>query len=326
MPQIVLHGALAGFGPSYQMDVSSPLEAVRALCSQLPGFRKAMSSGNFHVIKKNVFRDKETYLEQQSLSVILCDRHEIHFVPVIEGSSKGGGSTKIMIGVAIIAAAFTFGAGGMLLAGADMEVAMTVMSAQAFSIAGFGVSMAQIAGFGAAMLLGGISQLLSATPKPTSSTSAYDSSYLFNGVANTSEQGVPVPLVYGRFMSGSVVISASITSENLMGGASVAANANAVAPTMAILGYQAALTTTSIQLGTETIYIQIASTANLANGSRISISGAAGTYGPLLTPQTLNGEYTVNVVDGTHLELRGTQVTPLQILSMSGGIVTVVGN
>jgi predicted phage tail protein len=35
-------------------------------------------------------------------------------------------------------------------------------------------------------------------------------SYSFSGIQNTSRQGVPVPIVYGETLVGSVVISAGI--------------------------------------------------------------------------------------------------------------------
>ena len=35
-------------------------------------------------------------------------------------------------------------------------------------------------------------------------------SYSFSGVQNTSRQGVPVPVVYGEVLVGSVVISAGV--------------------------------------------------------------------------------------------------------------------
>ena len=71
--------------------------------------------------------------------------------------------------------------------------------------------MAATVGMGMSMVLGGVVQLLS--PQQT-----YDSaerpenrpSYNFNGPVNTTAQGHPVPLCYGRMIVGSAVISAGI--------------------------------------------------------------------------------------------------------------------
>ncbi len=40
-------------------------------------------------------------------------------------------------------------------------------------------------------------------------------SFLFNGSTNTSEQGSPVPLVYGQMRTGSVLISVGVQTENI---------------------------------------------------------------------------------------------------------------
>jgi predicted phage tail protein len=66
---------------------------------------------------------------------------------------------------------------------------------------------------GGLLVLSGVSQLLTPVPKmPTGEDSAQDprKSFSFSGVQQTSRQGVPVPVVYGRTLVGSVVISAGV--------------------------------------------------------------------------------------------------------------------
>jgi predicted phage tail protein len=66
---------------------------------------------------------------------------------------------------------------------------------------------------GASLVLGGVAQLLTPTPRiPTGPDTQNDprKSYSFSGIQNTSRQGVPVPIVYGETIVGSVVISAGI--------------------------------------------------------------------------------------------------------------------
>ncbi len=64
------------------------------------------------------------------------------------------------------------------------------------------------------MALGGVAQLL--TPVPQVPQIGKDSdkdprkSYSFSGIQNVSRQGVPVPVVYGETIVGSVIISAAI--------------------------------------------------------------------------------------------------------------------
>jgi predicted phage tail protein len=82
--------------------------------------------------------------------------------------------------------------------------------------------MTKIGILGGALILGGISQAL--TPTPTlAASSTYSGpqgttntemdpqkSYSFSGIQNTSRAGVPLPLVFGEVICGSVVISAGI--------------------------------------------------------------------------------------------------------------------
>jgi predicted phage tail protein len=215
MSTIVLHGDLQKFGGPFNFDVASPADAIRALCAQLKGFRRRLAEGQFRVVRKSMAGERDLYLE--AITSRLRPSHELHIVPVVAGSG-GGGSGKAMIGIAIIAAAFTFGAGAFIAAG-DFALAGTAMSATAFSVAGFSVSFASIAGFGAAMLLGGVASMLSPTPRTQTPGSSVgqdtNSSFTFNGPVNVTQQGSAVPLAYGRFTCGSVVISSALTAEQI---------------------------------------------------------------------------------------------------------------
>ncbi len=66
------------------------------------------------------------------------------------------------------------------------------------------------------MMLGGIVQMLS--PQPAGLASKQDAenraSYAFGGVTNTTAQGNPVPLLYGRRRIGGAIISAGIYVED----------------------------------------------------------------------------------------------------------------
>ena len=82
-------------------------------------------------------------------------------------------------------------------------------------------------GVGTALILGGVSQLLSPTPQigslgpatsfapiKTTEGSQLDpqgqDSYSFSGIQNTSQQATPVPIAYGETVVGSVTISAGL--------------------------------------------------------------------------------------------------------------------
>jgi predicted phage tail protein len=211
MRTIILHGALgAQFGPSFDLDVKSPVEAIRALIVQVKGFRQALREGHYRVLRLT------EPLELEELKLRLGRAKEIHIVPVIAGSMSGLG--KILTGVAIIglaiAAPYALGMAAGGLSGA--------LGASAIGVAGIG-TFGQIAGLGAAIALGGVAQMLSPAPTMAGGSAAVDrrASFLFGSADNVTAQGVPVPLVFGEFVTGSVVISVGLSTEEIAAGSSV---------------------------------------------------------------------------------------------------------
>jgi len=185
MKTIHLHGALgARFGESFSLDVRDPAEAAHALVTQLPGFREAIEAGNWHVVRGPL--DGGETLDEEGLTVALGRENEIHLLPAIDGAGDGV---------------------GQVIAGA------------ALATIGYFTGQAWLINAGVAMALGGVSQMLSPTPgagdygdreRPDERPS-----FLFDGPVNTSTQGLPVPVVYGRIKTGSIVVSAGMNSEEL---------------------------------------------------------------------------------------------------------------
>jgi predicted phage tail protein len=113
-----------------------------------------------------------------------------------------GAAGRILAGVALIALAFIPGIG-----------TATAAAIAAGAKAGFTVVGTALFGLGASLVLGGVAQLLTPTPRVAQGADTQDDprkSYSFSGIQNTSRQGVPVPIVYGETIVGSVVISAGI--------------------------------------------------------------------------------------------------------------------
>ena len=189
--KIKLYGKLAKFigHRVLEADVATAAEAVRFLLANWPELEAHMSDQHYRV----------------SIGTYDIDLEELHhpagaapisFVPVVAGAKSG--IFKVIAGIAIIAFAIvTAGAG--LIAGLGL---------------GFGASTAISIGLvGLSLVVGGISQLLTPTPKVMQGADNQDDprkSYSFSGIQNTSRQGVPVPIVYGETLVGSVVISAGI--------------------------------------------------------------------------------------------------------------------
>ena len=129
--------------------------------------------------------------------VAMGSANELHILPAVEGAGDGLG--QVLVGAALIGASFFIPGAGAL---------------------GYGViTQGAVAGLGASMALGGIASMLSPSPKAGnySERESPDErpSFLFDGPVNTSTQGLPVPVIYGRVRTGSVVVSAGINIEEM---------------------------------------------------------------------------------------------------------------
>ena len=197
---------------SFKAAVKTPAEAIRFLLANFPSLRGVMSEGDY---KLSVGRsqldigDHPEYIHLPSASF-----EPIRIIPVVAGA--GGGAGKILAGVGLIAAAIILGplGGGFLGMGGG---ALTAGSSAFFS--GLSVTLGTI---GTSLVLGGVAQLLTPTPRlgnldsrGIDETTDPRRSYSFSGIQNVSRQAVPIPLIYGEVFTGSEVISAGINTEEI---------------------------------------------------------------------------------------------------------------
>ncbi len=182
---IRLYGELGKrFGREFKLDVQSPAEAVRALRVIVPGFQAYLvehAKSAFKVFVGGSNRSDE-------VGAPCSDMEVIRIAPTVQGASAVG---RIILGVALLAFAWW------------NPLGWTAGSAMLTGVTGMGMSM----------VLGGVVQLLS--PQQTYDSAASERpenrpSYNFNGPINTTAQGHPVPLCYGRMIVGSAVISAGL--------------------------------------------------------------------------------------------------------------------
>jgi predicted phage tail protein len=183
--KIKLYGALAKFIGQrvLEADVATAAEAVRFLLANWPELEAHMNDQHYRV----------------SIGTYDLDLEELHhpagaapisFVPVVSGA---GATARIIAGIALVALSFLIIPLGIAAAGAGIATAVGLA--------------------GASLVLGGVAQLLTPTPTVPQGADTQDDprkSYSFSGIQNTSRQGVPVPIVYGETVVGSVVISAGI--------------------------------------------------------------------------------------------------------------------
>jgi predicted phage tail protein len=187
---IKVYGSLAKFlgARSFMADVKSPAEAVRFLIANFPGIEAHMNERHYKV---SVGRfELEAGLQPDQLLLPAAKDETIRITPVVAGAGAVG---RIIAGVALIAV-------GLFVPG----------------IGALGVQI--LVGVGASLVLGGVAQLLTPTPTMQQGTDSQDDprkSYSFSGIQNVSRQGVPVPIVYGETIVGSVVISAGINTEEV---------------------------------------------------------------------------------------------------------------
>jgi predicted phage tail protein len=192
--KIRLYGELAKFVGHrvLEADVASAAEAVRFLLANWPELEQHMAQQHYRV------RTAAHDLGEEDLHNPMG--RELRIIPVIVGAGTVG---RIILGVALIALAFIPGVGWAAAAAAKGAVAATA--------AGFNIAGTILFGLGTSLVLGGIAQLLTPTPKiNTADEGDPRKSFSFSGIQNVSRAGVPVPVVYGETIVGSVVISASI--------------------------------------------------------------------------------------------------------------------
>jgi predicted phage tail protein len=181
---------------SFKAVVSTPAEAVRFLLANFPELRALMREGQYMVsVGRNPL---ELGTNPELLHYPSASFETIRIVPVVAGA---GATARIIAGVVLFAVATLATAGGGAFFGAAIAKNIGFLAAT------------QAVGF--SLVVGGISQLLTPTPKIGASETDPRRSYSFSGIQNVSRQGVPVPVIYGEVLTGSVVISAGVNTEEV---------------------------------------------------------------------------------------------------------------
>jgi len=202
--KIKVYGNLAKFlgQRTFEAAVSSPAEAVRFLLANFPALEAHMANQHYKIKTGRARLDLEDLHYPLGLE-------PIEIIPVLVGAGNVGGAIgKIVAGVALVAAAFFIpGAAAWL---GPLATNLTV-------------------GVGTSLALGGVAQLISPVPQisgpgisPQMGASAAQNnpgdprnSFSFSGIQNVARQGVPVPVIYGETIVGSIVISLGVSTDKL---------------------------------------------------------------------------------------------------------------
>ena len=214
-------------------DLCSPADAIKLLCINQPALMKELAEAHEHGIGYTIVQANES-LGYDDLHLPL-GKNDLIVTPVVTGS--GGGTGKVLAGVGLIAAA-------IILAPVSGGTSVGFLGIGGTGIIGAGTFAAAtsiaIGSIGTSLLLGGVAEMLSPQPtvptiggvgsnrtSPGENTNATgpqgvsratsgEQSYAFSGPANTVGVGATVPLVYGKLLIGSHLLSSKVevTSES----------------------------------------------------------------------------------------------------------------
>lgn len=185
LKRIVLEGDMGEkFGREFYLDVVKPAESIHALSQMIPGLKAYLYQAADNGIEFEVLIDDDPTIDVEAIQYPF----EVSFVvvPVPVGSGAAG---RIIAGIVLIAVAVIA------------------------SCTGIGLPVAAIALMGASLLLSGIARALTPTPQTPKKSAEKEGkdSFLFSRAAQTSDQGIGVPLLYGEsLVSGMAILSSSI--------------------------------------------------------------------------------------------------------------------
>lgn len=201
LTKIILEGPMGKeFGREWNLSIQTPNEALRMIDANKPGVFRWIRSNLARFERYQIICEYENGIVESLTDSDYREHRQakcIRFIPMTAGAG-GNGAVQAVLGIVLIVVGavidwYTGGTGG------NTFIYM-----------------------GVAMLAGGIAQMLSKQPGPKdikeadTGNSSTSPSYYFDGPVNTTAQGDPVQLVYGRVLVGSHTISAAATVDQLM--------------------------------------------------------------------------------------------------------------
>lgn len=201
--EVRLYGVLgARFGRVHRLAVGSVREAMQALAVVVPGFERHLLQHSQPGYQVFLGRRGQANVREDRLDAPVSGREAICVVPVVAGAKKAGAFQTILGAALLFFAPYA--------AGALFATGTAIGTAAAIGLAKFGGTI------GLSLLLGGVTQMLAA-PRAGSAGARPENqpSYAFDGPVNTDDEGLPVPIAYGRVIVGGARISAGISSDEL---------------------------------------------------------------------------------------------------------------
>lgn len=180
-----LQERLGGRG-TFHFNVRTPAEAVKALLANFPGLDKWLINSSSDGLVYRVLVGNQAFGNEDVEDLFLpwSDKDVFHIIPVLAGSIFGwikknlGSVIKFVVGATL-------------------------------TVIGVATGYTPLVYIGISMMIGGVMDMLTPTPKPPREAEVLES-YSFSGIEQTTGQGGAVPIVYGKCFIGSSVLSAGI--------------------------------------------------------------------------------------------------------------------
>ena len=190
----------------FELNVATPAQAVKALCVNFPGLDKWLidSEQDGVAYRVRVGREDATPDDVSVLGLPWSEREVFSITPVVAGS---GGFGRVLFGALLIGASFAFPGAGLF--GSGFGVFGPLAPATIGTLTTVGTALSAV---GAGLVLTGVSQIISPTPPSGLELKEANriQNFSFSGITNTSQQGLAVPIAYGRVVVGSAVISSGL--------------------------------------------------------------------------------------------------------------------
>ncbi len=199
MRKVHLHGVLAKYGETFELDVLTAGEAIAALAANFPEFVGDLREGSWVVLRG----DPETgiCLDEEMVAGMRLGDADLHIMPEVVGAKNGNGVLKAIIGIALIAVS----------AGSAAPFLATQISGKLFGAATWGNVIGQL---GLAMALSGVSSMLA--PETETGGGDDEKSYTMTGPTSGYGQGQAVQIAYGGpIITGGMMISGGIDADGL---------------------------------------------------------------------------------------------------------------
>ena len=201
----------------FEFDVATPAQAIKALCVNFPGLDKWLVDSEQDGVGYRVAVSKEKVTEENVAPLLMpfSEREVFSITPVVAGAGGSGG--QILLGAALIGASFLFPGAGLFGTTSIFGVSAAGTAAGAGVIVG-GAALTAVgtafSAIGAGLVLSGVADIISPQPQLSDLEAGRDAaqleSFSISNVVNTSRQGLPVPIAYGRVFVGSAVLSSGL--------------------------------------------------------------------------------------------------------------------